>query len=106
MISDNIVITSHQTFLRLYGTLNIEDPRMAFRMMDVNGVDRVNAKDAPQMILDLKLIDDDNEQGAAVLHFLLDKMELEDDGIRFVESNDKVPFSGLKEAANSLLNEI
>ena len=74
---------------------------MAFRMMDVNGVDRVNAKDAPQMMLDLKLIDDDNEQGSALLEFLLDKMELEDDGIRFVESNDKVPFAGLKEAANS-----
>ena len=59
---------TNQAFRLLYHDVDMEDPAGAFCMMDVNGVGRVNIKDAPQMMLDLKLIDG-----------------VEDDGVRFVE---------------------
>ena len=58
----------YEAFRLLYHDVDMDDPGAAFCMMDVNGVGRVNIKDAPQMMKDLKLIDG-----------------VEDDGVRFVE---------------------
>ena len=48
-------------FLISYSML--EDPQKAFKMMDVNGIEKVNVKDAPQMLVDLKLVQHSGPDG-------------------------------------------
>ena len=59
-----------QVFRKVYHDVEMDKPGPGevFCMMDVNGVGRIHIKDAPQMMLDLNLIDG-----------------VEDDGVRFVE---------------------
>ena len=66
--SDDKFFVPLEAFKVLYHDVDMEDPWVIFSMMDVNGVERVHLKDAPQMMLDLKVIDG-----------------VEDDGVRFVE---------------------
>ena len=64
---DDKYFVPYEAFRLLYHDVDMEDPAGAFCMMDVNGVGRVNIKDAPKMMLDLGLIDG-----------------VEDDGVRYV----------------------
>jgi len=65
---DDKFFIPYEAFRLLYHDVEMEDPGAAFCMMDVNGLGRINIKDAPQMMIELNLIDG-----------------VEDDGIRFLE---------------------